>query len=269
MAQQRFVATKEHRRFIEFADAVRRQHTIGICYGQAGIGKTLSAKRYANWHKAQTLLEEWGPREDSDFQIYAALARKRTVFFTPGVLTTPRQVQQDLADLTARVSICIDQHLETLGKLTGPPRMRLKNIDLLIVDESERLGPSALEYLRDQHDRTNMGLILIGMPGIEKQFSRYPQLYSRVGFAHEYRPLAEEELRFVLERRWRKLGQALDPDDFTDAQALAAIARITHGNFRLVDRLFTQMERVMKINELHTITDDVVEAARSTLVIGI
>lgn len=90
MAQQRFVATKEHRRFIEFADAVRRQHTIGICYGQAGIGKTLSAKRYANWHKAQTLLEEWGPREDSDFQVYAALARKRTVFFTPGVLTTPQ-----------------------------------------------------------------------------------------------------------------------------------------------------------------------------------
>lgn len=111
-----------------------------------------------------------------------------------------------------------------------------------------------------------MGLILIGMPGIEKQFSPYPQLYSRVGFAHEYRILAEEELRFVLERRWRKLGQALRPDDFTDAQALAAIARI---NFRLVDRLFTQMERVMKINVLHTITDDVVEAVRSTLVIGI
>jgi len=112
------------------------------------------------------------------------------------VLTTPRQVQEDLADLTARVSSCIDQHLETLGKLTGLPRMRLKNIELLVVDESERLSS-------------------------------------------------------------------------TDAQALAAIARITHGNFRLVDRLFTQMERVMKISELHTITDDVVEAARSTLVIGI
>lgn len=120
---------------------------------------------------------------------------------------------------------------------------------MIIIDESERLNATVLEMMRDRFDLTNIVLILIGMPGMERKFSRFPQLYSRVGFAHEYRSLAEEELVFVLERCWAQLGQTLDADDFTDAQAIAAIARITRGNFRLVDRLFTQMQRVMKINE--------------------
>ena len=75
-------------------------------------------------------------------------------------------------------------------------------------------------------------------------------------------------MSFVLTRHWRKLGLSLDGADFTDTQAIAAIARITGGNFRLLHRLFVQIERVLKINELTVITDDVVNTARRTLVIG-
>jgi hypothetical protein len=48
-----------------------------------------------------------------------------------------------------------------------------------------------------------------------------------------------------------------------------ALARITGGNFRLLHRLFVQIERILKINQLTVITDDVAEAARSTLVVGV
>ena len=85
------------------------------------------------------------------------------------------------------------------------------------------------------------GLILIGMPGIAKRLARYPQLYSRIGFAHHYRPLGKDELTFVLTQHWRKLGLELDTADFSDAQAIAAIARIASGNFRLIQRLFVQI----------------------------
>lgn len=97
----------------------------------------------------------------------------------------------------------------------------------------------------------------------------YPQLFSRVGFAHQYRPLQDREFTFVLTRRWRDLGLTLDDADFTDTQAIAAIVRITGGNFRLLHRLFIQIERILRLNELTAITEDVVEAARSTLVIGV
>lgn len=139
---------------------------------------------------------------------------------------------------------------------------------MVIVDEAERLQTAALELLRDIFDRTGMGVILIGMPGMEKRLSRYPQLHSRVGFAHHYRPLQGDELTFVLTRHWRRLGFVLDNADFTDAQAIASIARVTGGNFRLLRRQFVQIGRILKINGLSVITDDVVEAARSTLVFG-
>lgn len=251
---------------------MRRGHTIGLCFGPAGVGKTLSARRYARWDKVHDLLTYWGPRSDSDAQVYAALAKSRTVLYTPSVLTTPRALKDELDQVITRTNICIEQHLAPAGQVRMKdarmaPQQELRGV--VIVDESERLRPTAMELLRDRYDQEDAALILIGMPGLEKQFSHYPQFYSRVGFAHQYRPLGKEELLFVLQRHWRALGKILDPEDFTDAQAIAAIARITRGNFRLLERLFPQIERVLKINELDTITNDVIEAAASTLVIGV
>jgi hypothetical protein len=62
--------------------------------------------------------------------------------------------------------------------------------------------------------------------------------------------------------------RALDPEGFTDAQTIAAIERITRRNFRLLERLFPQITRVLKINQLESNTDDVMEAAASILVVG-
>ena len=262
-----FIATKEHRRFTEFADAVRKHRYVGLCFGAAGVGKTLSARRYAKWDLAEPLLVGWGPRHPSDTKVEAAVAGHRTVFYTPAVCCPFRQLREEIARLVTHADVCIHEHLfrEERFRTGGIPNLT----ELLIVDEAERLTTAALEHLRDVFDRTGIGVILIGMPGMEKRLSRYPQLYSRVGFAHHYRPLRGDELTFVLTRHWRQLGLALDEADFTDAQAMASIARITGGNFRLLHRLFVQIGRILKINGLSVITDEVVEAARSTLVIGV
>jgi hypothetical protein len=53
-----------------------------------------------------------------------------------------------------------------------------------------------------------------------------------------------------------------------DTATAAAIIRITGGNFRLLNRLLTQIERVLEINAQKEVTKAVVEAARESLVIG-
>jgi len=71
-----------------------------------------------------------------------------------------------------------------------------------------------------------------------------------------------------LARQWPQLGLMNPEGDFTDAEAIAAIISITGGNFRLLHRLCTEIQRILQINELQTVTKEMVETACETLVIG-
>ncbi len=266
---QPFLITKEHRRFVEFAEACRRHRYIGVCWGPPGVGKTLSAKTYSHADVIQPYLAtrwHYGPKQQPPPHPQV-LDSTRTAMWTAGVTTTPRQMTTQVARALGDLSTAIqDAHRgddDPRPYAHGDPYT-----ELLVVDEADRLKTPGLEHLRDVYDQHDIGLILIGMPGLEKRLARYPQLYSRVGFAHRYQPLTATELTFVLTHHWQRLGLTLSADDFTDAEAIATVARITGGNFRLVHRLFTQVQRVLAINHLSSITSEVVEAARETLVIG-
>ena len=127
-----------------------------------------------------------------------------------------------------------------------------------------------LEHIqvRDIFDQGGVGVVLIGMPGIEKRLSRYPQLYSRVGFVHEFCPLSADAVRDLFHHHWVPPGIALPDEGLNDEEVLATIIRITGGNFRLLHRLLTQVARLVEINVLSRVTREVVEAARESLVIG-
>lgn len=262
-----FVTTREHRRFTEFADTVRSHRYIGLCYGPPGVGKTRSARNYAGtdeWEQWYPLSRGKGPLPP----VPEAVQRSRTAFFTPTVAATVKQIDQGLPRACQQISWAIDyaQHGH-VDPFVHAESQHSGNTELLIIDEADRLKTAGLEQVRDFYDRHRMGVILIGMPGIEKRLARYPQLYSRIGFAHEYRPLGPDELTAVLSARLPAQHNT-DHDPIAHAAALATIARITAGNFRLLDRLITQIERVQTINDLYTLSPELVDAAREALLIG-
>jgi DNA transposition AAA+ family ATPase len=261
-----FVTTDEYFRFQEFCDACRKYRYIGLCYGPPGVGKTLSARRYTSWDELQT----FDPNAESTPALLAELERNGAVFFTPAVGNTPRQIQDGIHAARIRVYNLLDDRLrrrlepqieekrvalsrsaqdscdgddaavrEATRKfhaaLDNYRRMRealpKPSTSLVIIDEADRLTIDSLEQVRDEFDRSAVSIILIGMPGLEKRLARYPQLYSRVGFVHEFRPLTKAQILSVLRTRWRPKGVDLPIETFDD-ESLAAIVRITGGNFR-------------------------------------
>jgi hypothetical protein len=222
-----FVVTTEHRRFAEFCDACRRYRYIGLCYGAAGVGKTLSAQHYANWFGLQTYFRSPLPSEAD----IAAVAGSTTVFYTPAVVNAPGRIAQDIQIQRHQLrALAIDiwvreQAAQQEARRQAEARLRPKKLepparhsgnvvqmyvpavtpsaevattytqqraeapdptDLIMIDEADRLKTASLEQVRDIFDQGHLGVVLIGMPGIEKRLARYPQLYSRVGFVYAF-----------------------------------------------------------------------------------
>ena len=264
----------------------RKYRYIGICHGVPGAGKTRSAREYARWDMLSPLFPEElftlvGRRYlDDQFPhkpfatpgspAFTEVLSCRTVYYTAPVGATPSRIEREVMALSATLSYLVEAAEQaSRGKDDFLLAYRLpKRTELVIVDEAQRLKMAALEQLRDLYDRLNFGLVLVGQPGLEKSLARYPQLYSRVGFAHQFHVLSEEETRWLLQQRWSHLGMNLRVDDFTDAEALATIVRITAGNFRVIHRLLMQIQRILEINHLQTVTKEVVEKARERLVLG-
>ena len=265
MTSSEFLITKEYRRFEEFCNSCFREKYIGICYGSPGVGKTLSARYYAKEDAYERFLYGDTPDEEA-IEIGKTLLSARAVMYTAPLVNTPKRIQNDLEKYRFEMfSSLHDVERRILGKAICTEDFSA----LIIIDEADRLQLKSLEQMRSMYDeKGEWGIVLIGMPGLEKRLARYPQLYSRIGFAHEYRPIGKDEMVFILEHHWSKLGLELDKNNFSDTEAIAAIARVTHGNFRLIHRLFSQIKRIMKVNELTSISKEVVEAARDCLVIG-
>ncbi len=122
--------------------------------------------------------------------------------------------------------------------------------------------------MREIFDQGGIGVVLIGMPGIEKRLARYPQLYSRVGFVHEFFPLEQDDVRNLLRDQWHPADLILPEGALSDEEVIAAIIRTTGGNFRILEKLLTQIAHVLNITGARVATQESVEAARLSLVTG-
>ena len=259
--QEPFLETIEYKRFQEFCDACKEDQYPGLCLGYSGVGKTLAAHHYANWQYFKHLNNPHFERVD--VQNAEVLLGFDTVIYTPLAAMSANAVLIQLLSLISDVESIIEKE-SGLGQASDA------QVKLIIIDEANRLKYQSLEHIRDLFDQLRIGVVFMGLHGFEKVISHLPQFRSRIGFRHEFKPLSVADMTDILETEaFNALGLGITNQDFDSRATIAKLVRATGGNMRTLNRLCLQIKRTMRVNQLATITYDVIDTARKALIIGL
>lgn len=206
-----FISTPTARRIIETCALAHAMIDIHIVVGEAGLGKTMALREYAE-QQANVILIEVDPT-------YTAKVLLQTLCDKLGL--TCGKTNHAMMD-----AIC--------QKLRGSER-------LLIVDEAELLRHQPLEILRRIHDKAGIGIVLAGMPRLRANLrgarGEYRQLYSRVGMQLDLKTrLPDEDIAALAEA-------GLGTDAFN-----SRLNEISGGNARRLNKL---LRGVLRLSELH------------------
>lgn len=220
-----FIETSVSKRFFDVAKMSHQFCEIGVCYSDAGLGKTESAREYAIRHSDCILIEA-----DPSFSAGVMLRELHS-----------RLYNDRRKDLHTTYTDCLE-------RLKGTGR-------LLIIDEAEKLPYRALEFIRRIHDKAGIGILLTGMPellGNLKGFrGQYAQIWSRVGMAVKLERITEKDTETIITR----IIPGSEPLTKVFYQQCS-------GNTRRLFKLIQRSMHIADMNETVIDTDVITKAAQ-------
>ena len=194
---------------------------IGVCAGRAGLGKTVAVKEYTKNFLDAILIES-----DSGYTAKSLLLEIHKRLGLSG-----KGCAYDLMN-------------EVVNKLNNSGR-------LLIIDETENLPYRALEITRRIHDKTGIGVLLVGRNILFENLrgfnNQYDQLYSRV----KYHKLLD---RLLIQDVTKILNAAGQDSDLAETYLF-----YSDGNTRKLEHLITHSISIAKINGFEKVDSTVIK----------
>ena len=222
-----FVDISINRYISEIGRLCHTKGKIGVCAGRAGLGKTVAVKEYTKNFLDAILIES-----DSGYTAKSLLLEIHKRLGLSG-----KGCAYDLMN-------------EVVNKLNNSGR-------LLIVDEAENLPYRALEITRRIHDKTGIGVLLVGrnilFENLRGYNNQYDQLYSRV----KYHKLLD---RLLIQDVTKILNAAgLDPD------LAETFLFYSDGNTRKLEHLITHSISIAKFNGIEKVDSTVIKQTSKML----
>lgn len=252
-----FVETRQHLRFSEFADYCRTNRSLGVCSGKPGVGKEASAQSYAHWHVLSPLIEN--PRRPQTPPV--RLENCHTAYWDAELNCTLKRLLSALRRLRNKFDSLLQESLYWYEPERFKASPRTEFLELLFVNNAHRLPFHCLEALNDFRKRYKIGIALLGAPGFDRKVKHYELVGCDVSLFHEYATPRADELKQILELRWR--NEAVTVDD----AAISVIEEVTRSNIQKALNVQAEIERVRKINSISIISPEIVQAASASLLL--
>src|SRR5436305_3479109 len=249
--------TRGYHLFVDMCEFCREAGVVGLCEGAVGVGKTEAARRYSQWDLVEPQFSRHGSGQNC---VSSGVVMPRVGLYRVGATSTPKRMEQDLALLRWELQrLCEKADSGIEEEVSESGYIRPGEVELLIIDEANRLCRQGLEVLRDVFEEARVSLVLLGYAGLKQKVLAQPALASRVGVHYAFEGLCEQEVRQLLQEYIRGRGVEVK------YEVASVRAGKTQGNIQAVLQVLKQIEYLLRINKLTVLSKRVVEVASSQL----
>lgn len=222
--KRKFVVTQNVKRFVDLMDTLKNAPAnlpkMALVYGDFGLGKS------------QTIMW-WVTNNDA---IYVRCNHKMSARW---LLT---EIVEELDDVPTYLTSLLFKQIE--DKLRERPKV-------LVVDEVDFLlnNSSAIEIVRDSHDKIGIPVVLVGMSLAEAKLKRHKHIYDRFLGVLKFETFNKEDVA--------KIVTEISEVEF-EPDALELVS-VKFNQFRQIVKFLNKVENIAEMNNLKTITLTVME----------
>ena len=222
--KRKFVVTQNVKRFVDLMDTLKNAPAnlpkMALVYGDFGLGKS------------QTIMW-WVTNNDA---IYVRCNHKMSARW---LLT---EIVEELDDVPTYLTSLLFKQIE--DKLRERPR-------ILVVDEVDFLlnNSSAIEIVRDLHDKIGIPVVLVGMSLAEVKLKRHKHIYDRLLGVLKFETFNKDDVA--------KIVTEISEVEF-EPDALELVC-VKFNQFRQIVKFLNKVENVAEMNNLKTITLPILE----------
>ncbi len=222
--KRKFVVTQNVKRFVDLMDTLKNAPAnlpkMALVYGDFGLGKS------------QTIMW-WATNNDA---IYVRCNHKMSARW---LLT---EIVEELDDVPTCLTSLLFKQIE--DKLHERPKV-------LVVDEVDFLlnNSSAIEIVRDLHDKIGIPVVLVGMSFAEAKLKRHKHIYDRLLGVLKFETFNKDDVAKIV----TEISEVkFEPD------ALELVC-VKFNQFRQIVKFLNKVENVAEMNNLKTITLPILE----------